>query len=106
MHESFDLNPEVNHDNKAKHDLSLTEAEAVFTDPYLLSELYDEEHSESEERYYVIGILPSGKMIKVNYTMRDGCGNSDDMYRLITAREATREEKRQYCEHLKTMLGL
>ena len=72
----------------------------VFTDPYRIDEEYDEDHSNSEHRYYAIGILPSGRIIKVNYTMRG------DAYRLITARTATKEEKRQYAEHLKLILGL
>ena len=61
----------------------------------------DEGHSEYEHRYYAIGLLPrSGKIIKVNYTMRG------EKYRLITARKATAAERQQYAEHLKLILGI
>lgn len=90
------------HDNTSKHHLTLTltEAQLVFEDHYRIEEEYDPNHSDTEPRYYAIGILPSGKIIKANYTMRG------DAYRLITAREVTREEKRMYAQHLRDILGL
>ena len=97
--EEFDPNPELHHNNLAKHGITLQQAQDVFTDPYRIEE-YDRIHSTTEHRYTTIGILPSGKIVFVSFTMRS------EKYRLISAREATREEKRQYAEHLKKMLGL
>lgn len=45
-------------------------------------------------------MLPNGTFVKVNYTMRNNA------YRLITAREATAAEKREYAEHIKQILGV
>ena len=96
----YDPNPEINHDNKGKHGISLIEAQDVFLDPYLKSDEYDINHSDGEDRYHALGMLPNGKTIIATYTIRDS------KYRLITAREATREEKREYASHIKKLLGL
>lgn len=100
MNEIFDPNPEINHNNLHKHGLSLVTAQDVFSDPYRTDDEYDEEHSISEHRYSTIGMLPSGKIVIVWFTMRNG------KYRLITAREAMADEKKQYFEHVKMTLGL
>ena len=45
-------------------------------------------------------MLPSEKTIRAWLTMRNG------KYRLITAREATNQEKVEYHNHVKSILGL
>ncbi|MBQ2505680.1 MAG: BrnT family toxin, partial [Erysipelotrichaceae bacterium] len=56
-------------------------------------ELFDEKHSENEERYLTIGMI-DGKllMITVIYTERE------ETVRIISARKATKNESRQYYE--------
>ena len=101
MYDPFSPNPEINHDNLHKHGFSLITAQAVFADPYRTDDEYDEKHSDIlEHRYSTIGMLPSGKIIRAWFTIRDS------KYRLITAREAENHEKRQYNEHVKEILGL
>ena len=52
----------------------------------------DVEHSDTEERLLIIGISDKIRMIVVSYTER---GN---IIRLISARKATRNERKQYEE--------
>ena len=62
-------------------------AAKVFNDPYRIEE-YDDVHSIVEERWKVIGMVDD--MLFVIYT------NRDEKIRLISAREATEQERRRY----------
>ena len=59
----------------------------IFLDDNLIDE-YDEKHSDKEDRIKVIGRV--GKILVVIYTERG------EKYRIISARNATKTEKRQY----------
>lgn len=78
---------EKNERNIKKHGLSLSTARLVFADPNRI-ELYDELHSDEEDRYQVIGRI--GKVVFVVYTERN------EAIRLISARYATAKERRAY----------
>ena len=99
--------------NILKHGISLRSAARVFFD-YDRIELYDENHSETEERYNTIGDTSAGNLVVgragttdaviddilfVVYTERfsDGknAGNTD-VTRLISARQATNFERGIY----------
>ncbi|MCR4755113.1 MAG: BrnT family toxin [Lachnospiraceae bacterium] len=73
--------------NKRKHGIDFDYAKLVFADPHRV-ELYDVEHSESEDRYIVIGMIAN--LVVVVYTMRK------DTYRIISARKATKAERNYY----------
>ena len=75
--------------NKRKHGISFDIAKMVFADPNRI-EYYDDLHSEDEERWITIG--KAGKILFVVYTERD-FGNT---IRLISARLATKNERRDY----------
>lgn len=75
--------------NFSKHGVSFEEAKTVFADP-LYVDFYDPDHSEDEERYIIVGESNQGRLLIVSYTER---GNS---VRLISAREATRTERKAY----------
>ena len=75
--------------NRRKHGLSLYAASFVFADPQRL-EWFDVDHSEAEDRYKVLGRI--GRVVFVVYTQRG------DVTRLISARLATRRERRVYYE--------
>ncbi|KOR28652.1 hypothetical protein TI04_10545 [Achromatium sp. WMS2] len=75
--------------NLAKHGVSFDEAKTVFADP-LQVDFYDKYHSETEHRYIIIGKSASDHLLLVSYTERDGA------VRLISAREATRTERKNY----------
>ncbi len=75
--------------NEIKHGVSFSEAEEVFSDPYAV-EFFDEAHSDFEDRYKLVGM--SGlRILLVVYTEQ-----SDDVIRIITARKANSDEKRDY----------
>lgn len=83
------------HDAKAesnlqKHGVSFAEAATVFDDPRQLY-LADNAHSIGEERFFCIGRSDQGRLLTVTCTERPG-----DKYRIITAREATAQERRNY----------
>jgi hypothetical protein len=77
--------------NLSKHRVSFAEAKTVFDDP-LYVDFYDPEHSESEERYLIVGESDRGRLLIVSYTERG------DVIRLISAREVTQNEREAYEE--------
>lgn len=79
-------------DNKAainykKHGIHFEDAALIFLDDNLIAD-YDEEHSHDEDRIKVIGMV--GKILVVIYTERG------EKLRLISARNATKKERRKY----------
>ena len=77
--------------NLIKHGVSFDEAKTVFDDPFYV-DFYDPDHSESEDRYLVIGESSRGRLLIISYTER---GNKN---RLISARETTKTERETYAE--------
>jgi len=73
--------------NRQKHQLSFEEASELFTSGVDYLELFDDEHSETEDRFIAIGPIRRG-MILVVWTERD-----DDEMRLISARWAKPRER-------------
>jgi uncharacterized DUF497 family protein len=78
--------------NEVKHGVSALEAESVFYDPR--SKIYeDNRHSTaSEKRYLVYGKSMEGRILMAGFTVRKR------KVRIITARSASRKEKRIYEE--------
>jgi uncharacterized DUF497 family protein len=75
--------------NQKKHGVSFEEAESLFgLDDYL--EIFDEEHSESEERFIAVGLIRKG-LIVVVWALAE-----DETARIISARLATRKEEGLY----------
>jgi uncharacterized protein len=75
--------------NLAKHGVSFSEAVTVFGDA-LASTIPDPHHSRTEARFVTIGLSSSQRLLVVCQTDRE------HRTRLISAREATRHERRQY----------
>lgn len=73
--------------NWIKRRVNFNDAAKVFSDPYLIEE-YDDEHSEHEDRWKVIGKIDD--ILFVVYTERG------EFTRLISARKATATERRRY----------
>ncbi len=59
MDYNFDWNPAKENQNIRKHKLNFRLALTVFRDPYQLT-LYDEEHSQDEDRWITIGLDETG----------------------------------------------
>ncbi len=76
--------------NLAKHGLSFAEAAELFRSDVDYLEIFDHEHSGEEDRFIAIGPIQRGVIVVV-YTERD-----DDVLRIISARMATRNERRQF----------
>ena len=78
--------------NIAKHGVSFDEAATVFCDEYGLV-VFDEDHSDDEERFYLLGMSRKDTILLVVH-----CYRSNDIIRIISARKATIREKAQYKE--------
>lgn len=78
--------------NIAKHKVSFEEAKSVFSDEYGLV-LFDEEHSENEERFLLLGRSYKSRVLLVVH-----CYKEQDTIRIISARKATSKEKKYYKE--------
>jgi uncharacterized DUF497 family protein len=77
--------------NLQKHGVNFSEASTVFADP-LGSTFADPDHSTDEDRYITIGESKNGRVLIVSHTDRN------DRVRIISARVATRRERRAYEE--------
>ena len=86
----FEWHPAKAESNELKHGVSFEEAQTVFDDPNQMY-LADEAHSFGEERFFCVGHSDQGRLLSVVCTEKPG-----DIYRLITAREATSYEREQY----------
>ncbi len=79
--------------NIAKHGVDFSEAKSVFADEYGLV-IYDEGHSTSEEeRFLLLGMSEKSRVLLVVHCFRE-----NNTIRIISARKATKREKRQYEE--------
>jgi uncharacterized DUF497 family protein len=87
----FEWDPDKASHNLEKHGVSFDEARTVFDDSLFLA-FADPDHSEGEERYLMIGQSAQGSLLVVAYTERR------KVIRLISAREATRRERKTYEE--------
>jgi uncharacterized protein len=85
----FEWDPAKDETNRAKHGLSFEEATGLFKSDVDYLEIYDEEHSDREDRFIAIGPIRRG-VIVVAYTERD-----DDVLRILSARMATKKERQR-----------
>jgi hypothetical protein len=77
--------------NEAKHGIGFDEAATVFGDPLAIT-FPDPDHSHWEPRWLTFGLTSGGRLIVVVHTDQAG------RIRLISAREATRHERKIYQE--------
>ena len=75
--------------NLRKHEVSFNEACTVFADPLAML-MPDPDHSVGEHRHLVLGISSAGRLLVVSHAERA------PRTRLISARPATRNERKQY----------
>lgn len=75
--------------NRVAHGVSCAEAEQVFFNvPLFLAP--DREYSQSEDRYYGLGVTDLGRALFFVFTVRD------KLVRVISARDMSRRERRTY----------
>jgi len=87
----FVWDPEKNDINFKKHGIDFYEAETVFEDEKAVI-IYDEIHSDIEDRFIIIGISRKLRELIVCYCYRNG----EEITRIISARRATKIEFRHY----------
>jgi len=77
--------------NKKKHGVSFEEARSVFYDEFAV-QFYDEESSESEDRFLMLGFSDEARLLIVCHCER----NAGSIIRIISARKATKTEANYY----------
>jgi uncharacterized protein len=87
----FEWDPEKARSNIRKHKVSFEEAATALRDPMSATGL-DPDHSVSEERFVTFGVSERGRLLVVAHA------DKDDTIRIISAREASKGEKRIYEE--------
>ena len=75
--------------NIRKHSVSFEEAATVFGDQFSIT-IYDPLHSEEEDRFVILGMSNKNQLLVVVHTERG------DRVRIISARKATKKERKQY----------
>ena len=87
----FDWDPRKAAANRRKHGVSFEEARSAFLDEEALL-IADPEHSESEDRFILLGLSAEWRLLVVVHADRE----PDDVIRLISARKADRQEELTY----------
>jgi len=91
----FEWDPKKARSNLSKHGVSFAEALTVFGD--LLARVFDDEdHSIEEEREIIIGHSAKERMLVVCFTAQG------ESVRIFSARKATRRERKDYEENVKS----
>ena len=89
----FEWDPKKEKINVQQHGITLEQASYVFADPFALNK-YDDEHSEREDRWILLGKTLSEAILVVVHTFREVDGT--EFVRIISARKATKQEKQAY----------
>jgi len=83
-------------ENAAKHRVQFEEAATVFFDNSAI-EFFDPDHSNSEDRYLMLGLSARLRILVVCYCLRE----EGSEIRIISARKATKKESSVYIEQLR-----
>lgn len=87
----FNWDPRKDLINQRKHGISFEEAQTVFySEDSIL--FYDPDHSETEERYLMLGVSYQTNILVVVHCYI----NDDEIVRIISARKATAAEEAEY----------
>lgn len=77
--------------NLKKYGISFSEAQTVFYDEFAV-QYFDPDHSESEDRFLLLGMSFKLKTIVVCHCFRD----EESTIRIISARKANKTEEKEY----------
>ena len=90
--QKFEWDRNKNLSNIEKHGITFKVATQTFFDPR--AEIYDDEtHSQDEERFLLVGMNDSNRILTVCHCYR---GENDSITRIISARKATVHEENLY----------
>jgi hypothetical protein len=87
----FEWDPNKAAQNLRKHRVTFEEAATVFQDDLSFT-VPDPDHSMEEERFITVGLSSQNRLLMIAHMDRDDC------IRIISARELTPRERRQYEE--------
>ncbi len=87
----FDWDPGKDLANRRKHGVSFEEARSVFFDENAI-QFFDEDHSEREDRFIMLGRSIRSRILVVCHCERE----RGRVIRIISARKATQAERRHY----------
>lgn len=90
----FDWDANKARANLKKHEVSFRLATSVFRDPLALT-IFDDEHSDGEDRWVTLGRAQNGQILVVVHTSNE-TSTAELHIRIISARRAEREEVRDY----------
>ncbi len=91
----FEWDEAKNEINQKKHGISFEDAATVFYDEEALV-IADEEHSDEEDRFIILGLSIDVRLMVVCHCYRE----ADSVIRIISARKAEKKEAKQYYERL------
>ena len=87
----FEWDPAKSRANNKKHGVTFEEAQSVFYDDFA-RQFYDEENSDVEDRFLLLGMSNQSRVLLVCHCERAKGG----VIRIISARKATRNERKYY----------
>jgi uncharacterized DUF497 family protein len=92
----FEWDEAKNLSNQRKHGVSFEKASAVFLDPLYVS--VQDRTEDGEPRWQAIGMLGDLVILTVAHTVKEATADGAlvDVFRIISARPATRKERRRY----------
>ena len=96
MQYNFEWDPDKAKVNWKKHKVRFEHSATVFRDPKALT-LYDDEHSEKEDRWVTLGLASTGALMVVHHTFNQLSDGSVNI-RIISSRKAIKREKQQFQE--------
>jgi len=97
----FEWDPAKAEINQRKHGISFEDAVQVFDDPYSLAE--QDRIVGGEYRWQTIGLVEGVALVLVAHTVREE--GSEPVIRIISARRATRKERKHYEQNRQENIG-
>jgi uncharacterized DUF497 family protein len=91
---NFEWNPIKNLHNIRKHGIGFELSASVFSDPRALT-VFDDEHSDSEERWITLGISQTGILLVAHHTY-EIINETQIRIRIFSARKASQKEHQHY----------
>ena len=88
----IEWDPAKNDSNRAKHGIDFETAQLIFDDPCCVN--FVERVTRGEERWHAIGSIEGIILLVVVHTYREEA--SQEIIRIISARRATRRERKLY----------
>jgi uncharacterized DUF497 family protein len=101
FHDEFEWDKRKAKINQTKHGVSIDDAMEVLADDQAEAyhvELFDDAHSMGEDRYITMASHPADRGIVLLVCWTDRYQTDQRVTRIISARHATRQERKRYAE--------